>query len=111
MLKDKLLKDFQEKNINKSPEEYISALRTLAKKYIAANNDLVNQVWDKDLSLTNSTDIKQREILRNSINQLTQQIAKENYLEIIDFLLKEIRKLEISLYGSSDVGNSSPYKL
>ena len=77
-----LLQKQQPGDVGDSPEGRIEQLRTIARSYMTEE--------------------------KNTISSL---IMVEEYRTKIGELLEEIKTLEMSLKGYSDVGNNSPYRL
>ncbi|HRD71354.1 MAG TPA: hypothetical protein PK657_14570 [Legionella sp.] len=91
-----------------SPEiQAINDLKKLARTYIESHNELVKKKWQLEIALTNNfSPDKERE------KQLIDQaIYDSNYENKINELLNELKKLEIKLYGKSDICGTKPYKI
>ena len=106
-----LLQKQQPGDVGDSPEGRIEQLRTIARSYIEANNKLVRQIWDLEQQIVQNNDAEMIERLTEEKNTISSLIMVEEYRTKIGELLEEIKTLEMSLKGYSDVGNNSPYRL
>lgn len=105
-----LLKHLQKSNRPLKIKE-IEEQRLLANKLLKLNNDLVQKLWNINLELGKVKPIDEIKALELRKTELEQQLKTEDYSNKIDELTKVIHDLEIEVYGATDVGNSSPYKL
>ena len=92
-------------------QDRVAELRSLARGYRDANNKIVSELWDIEQRLVKPIDAKDKTELMTEKENLNSQLKKEKYLEKLNELLEEIKNLEISLYGASDIGKHSPYIL
>lgn len=91
---------------------HILKLRQQARELSAENNKLVHQLWDVEQQLTKKNlSATQRTELIELKSGIDEKIAQEHYIERINKLLEQIEKLEIRLYGHSEVNKNSPYDL
>lgn len=91
----------------KSSDESINQLRSLAREYRKAHNDLVRKIWDMDYKLAKVDD----QILKDSREALHQQLLQADYLTKLQSLLDKIKKIETAEKGFSSIDSKSPYLL
>lgn len=106
-----LLKRNYPEGVNDLPHERVRELRALARSYRDANNELVKKIWDAEQKLVLPNSETDKASLMKIIEKSSKQLEEKGYIEKIHHLLEEIRALEIELYGHSDIGGNSPYKL
>lgn len=94
-----------------SAKAQIAAMRAQARDYRDRNNALVDQIWDLEQKIVQLGDDKSRERLIKEKEAISSQIDEAGYIPKLNALLDEIKALEISVYGHSDVGGDSPYQL
>ena len=88
--------------------EHIKKLRDVACQYRDKNNALVNQIWALEMRLGNPQPGDDSDALMKEKAELSAQIAVEAYAEKVQDLIQEIKRLEIALYGHSEVDSDSP---
>ncbi len=92
--------------------DYIAQLRAEARVARDANNVLMQQIWDINHQLLDAnlkSDVKDN--LLQQKRAVERELQEKQYSETFDKLLVDIEKLEIELYGQSDLSSHSPFQL
>lgn len=85
----------------------IKMLREQASLLLKENNTIVDELWDIEQQLIQTTESAKSKLLQEK-NELTTKLNQENYIKRIDDLKKQIYKLEIELFGKSNILKNSP---
>lgn len=89
----------------------IQQLRSLARQLMNANNPVVTALWEIDIEMAQpGKKSNEAELLANKA-KLERQLAEEKYAQRIDDVLEQIKALEISCLGHSELESNSPYCL
>lgn len=100
---------YPENEASSTSDARVLAMKKEARELRDINNALVRKIWDLDAELsTPDLSPEKKELLLESKNKIISDIASNNYLDKVNKLLSEIEKLEITLYGSSEVNSDSP---
>lgn len=93
-----------------SPQDTVIELRQLLKKVLDDNNHLIDQKWQIDIELAKDHGEDSQQLLERQI-KIENEIKQKDYNSKITQIKDEIYRLEMELYGHSDIGSKSPYKL